>query len=131
MSEISAYDPRYLQGIEYFNGCEFFEAHEVWEELWSDLQGPGRRFYQGLIQVAVCLHHFGNGNLRGARKLYHSSRGYLADYEPYYEGLDVGNLLRELEACCAEMLAADDNALTPIEIDPELIPEIHLAAPRD
>ena len=96
MNETSQYDPRYLQGIEFFNECEFFEAHEVWEDLWSDIQGPSRRFYQGLIQVAVCLHHFGNGNIRGARKLYHSCRGYLTDYQPFHLGLNVDKLLTEL-----------------------------------
>ena len=63
------YDPHYLAGIEFFNQCDFFEAHEAWEELWTEYQGPSREFYQGLIQVAVCLHHFGNENIRGARKL--------------------------------------------------------------
>ena len=81
------YDPRYLQGIEYFNRCEFFEAHDVWEELWADYRGSSRTFYQGLIQVAVCLHHFGNGNTRGAAKLYHSSRKYLEPYAPWHDGL--------------------------------------------
>ncbi|MCA9149485.1 MAG: DUF309 domain-containing protein [Planctomycetales bacterium] len=122
-----SYDPRYLSGIQYFNDCEFFEAHEVWEELWSDIQGTPRRFYQGLIQVAVCLHHFGNGNLRGARKLYHSSRGYLTEYQPIHEGLDVTKLLAQLESCCAELTASDE--ISGIEIDPELIPEIHLDPP--
>ena len=59
-----------LQGIEHFNVCDFYESHEVWEDLWADYQGPARKFYQGLIQVAVALHHFGNGNIRGARKLF-------------------------------------------------------------
>ena len=58
------YHRLYLLGIAYFNDCEFFEAHEVWEELWADYQGPSRKFYQGLIQTAVCLYHFGNGNAR-------------------------------------------------------------------
>jgi len=65
-----SYDPRFLAGVRYFNQRDFFEAHESWEELWVDYQGPLRRFYQGLIQVAVCLHHFGNGNMHGTRKLY-------------------------------------------------------------
>jgi predicted metal-dependent hydrolase len=128
MTTSSDYDPRYLSGIEYFNECEFFEAHEVWEDLWSELQGPARRFFQGLIQVAVCLHHFGNGNLRGARKLYHSSRGYLADYAPSYQGLDVSQFLGQLERCCAQMLVGDEPA-SGIELQPELIPEIHLDPP--
>ena len=118
-------DPRYLKGIEYFNECEFFEAHEVWEELWADVEGDSRKFYQGLIQVAVCLHHFGNGNIRGAKKLFRSSTDYLRPHAPSYAGLDVDKLLRELEECCAEILASTEE-FPKIEIDPEKIPEIHL-----
>lgn len=119
------YDPRYLAGIEYFNVCEFFEAHEVWEELWTEYQGNSRRFYQGLIQVAVCLHHFGNGNARGAIKLYHSSRKYLQDYLPVHEGIDLVQLLARLEECCSELLQSTADFPCAV-IDPEKIPEIHL-----
>ena len=119
------YDPRYLQGIQLFNECEFFEAHDIWEELWADVQGDSRRFYQGLIQVAVCLHHFGNGNIRGSRKLYHSCRTYLVDYGDYHLGRNLKQLLSELEACCAEILASEEQ-FPSIEIEPDLIPEIHL-----
>jgi uncharacterized protein len=121
------YDPRYLAGIEYFNKCDFFEAHEVWEDLWADAQGPPRRFYQGLIQVAVCLHHFGNGNIRGAKKLYFGCRGYLEEYQPKYLGLDLGKLLTQLETCCREILDSKEE-FPRIEIVPDLIPEIHLEA---
>ena len=123
----STYDPRYLCGIEHFNTCDFFEAHEVWEELWADYQGPLRQFYQGLIQVAVCLHHFGNGNSRGARKLYDSSRRYLEPYRPLTMGLDVDKLLREMDSCCAELLA-EPLPEGPIQLDVERIPEIHLTS---
>lgn len=122
-----SYDPRYLAGIEHFNACDFFEAHEVWEELWADTQGPSRRFYQGLIQVAVCLHHFGNGNIRGAKKLYVGCRGYLDDYRPFYLGLNLDQLLSQLEICCREILDSQDE-FPRIEIVPDLIPEIHLAS---
>jgi len=124
MSE-SEHDPRYLQGIQYFNECEFFEAHEVWEDLWTEYQGPSRKFYQGLIQVAVCLHHFGNSNIRGARKLYNSSRAYLDPYRPVHQSLDLDKLFVDLEACCAEIVATEE-AYPDIEIDADLIPEIHL-----
>ena len=121
------HDPRFLEGIEHFNKCDFFEAHDAWEELWSDYQGPSRKFYQGLIQVAVCLHHFGNGNTRGAKKLYFGSRGYLEEYRPRHEGIDLDKLLSELERCCAEILASQEE-YPKIEINAELIPEIHLEA---
>lgn len=121
----NAYDERYLKGIEHFNACDFFEAHEVWEELWADYQGPSRRFYQGLIQAAVCLHHFGNGNIRGAKKLFHSSSGYLADYQPQHEGIDLAKFLAEMKACCQPILDATEE-FPQLEVDPEKIPEIHL-----
>jgi uncharacterized protein len=121
----TAYDPRYLEGIKYFNDCEYFEAHEVWEDLWTEYQGPLRRFYQGLIQLAVCLHHFGNGNVRGAKKLYFSCSKYLKQYPDQHEGIDLAKLLSQLDVCCAELLDCAEE-FPDLELDPELIPEIHL-----
>jgi len=122
---MSDYDPRYLAGIEHFNACDFYEAHEVWEDLWQDYSGPDRRFYQGLIQVAVCLHHFGNGNTRGAKKLYHGCQTYLNDYRPFHLGVDLEKLLGELTACCQPILDSPEE-FPKVEIVPDLIPEIHL-----
>ena len=125
---VQEYHPLYLKGIEYFNDCEFFEAHEVWEELWTDYQGPSRKFYQGLIQVAVALHHFGNGNIRGARKLYDSSSAYLKPYRPVHIGLNLDDFLGQFERCFAEVLASSEQ-FPKVDIIPDLIPEIHLDPP--
>ena len=122
------YDPLYLQGIAYFNACEYFEAHEVWEDLWKSYSGNLRLFYKGLIQAAVALHHFGNGNIRGARKVYRSSRDYLEQYRPTCLGLDVEKFLAEFDACFAEV-AASQEEFPQIDINPELIPEITLDPP--
>ena len=115
----------YVQGIQFFNDCDFFEAHETWEELWTEYRGPARRFYQGLIQTAVALHHFGNGNIRGAKKVYLSSRGYLEEYRPAYLGLNLDTFLAQFERCFAEVLASQEE-FPRLEINPDLIPEIHL-----
>ncbi len=123
--EVPPYDPLYLKGIAYFNDCDFFEAHETWEELWTEYRGPARKYYQGLIQAAVALHHFGNGNIRGAKKVYITSRGYLEEYRPQYEGLDLEAFLAQYEECFAEVLASEEE-FPKIEIVPDLIPEIHL-----
>jgi hypothetical protein len=125
MSATVEYEPLYLRGIAHFNACEFFEAHEVWEELWSDYQGPSRRFFQGLIQSAVCLHHFGNGNCRGALKLYHGCRKYLEAFRPTHLGLDIDRFLNQLAACCGDLMEATDS-FPDLELDPDKIPEIHL-----
>lgn len=122
--EFDAYPPLYLKGAAFYNEFEFFEAHDIWEELWSDYQGPSRRYFQGLIQVAVCLHHFNNGNTRGARKLYHSSRDYLKDYLPAHLGLDLQRLFDELEVCCRGVIDSEEE-FPSAELDAELIPLLH------
>ena len=123
--DTAEYPPLYLRGIEYFNECEFFEAHEVWEDLWSEDQSSSRKFLQGLIQAAVALHHFGNGNTRGARKLYHSSSRYLAEFRPLHMGLDVERFLDEMTRCFADVIASDEE-IPKVAVSAELIPEIHL-----
>jgi predicted metal-dependent hydrolase len=120
-------DPLYLRGIEHFNICDFFEAHEVWEELWSEYQGPSRKYFQGLIQAAVALHHFGNGNIRGAKKLNIGCRAYLDPYRPFHQGLDLEQFLGQMDRCFAEVMASAEE-FPKIDLDPELIPEIHLAS---
>jgi hypothetical protein len=130
MSDPVDYEPRYLGGIWLFNEHDYFEAHEVWESLWLDCTGPERRFYQGLIQAAVGLYHFGNGNVRGAAKLYRSSRDYMTRYPSPYLGLDIPAFWRQMERCFAPVLAADDpdRALRP---DPALLPTITLDPPPE
>jgi predicted metal-dependent hydrolase len=121
---VETYEPRYLAGIVLFNRHDFFEAHEVWESLWQDCCGPERRFYQGLIQAAVGLLHFGNGNLRGALKLYRSSRDYMERYGSPFLGLDRKAFWQQMERCFAGALA--EGPESHIDLDPGLIPEITL-----
>nr|WP_166242546.1 DUF309 domain-containing protein [Paenibacillus turpanensis] len=63
------YDPLYVAFIYYFNiERDYFECHEVMEELWLE---EGRDpHYQGLLQIAVGLYHFRNGNVSGSIKLF-------------------------------------------------------------
>jgi predicted metal-dependent hydrolase len=130
MDATPAYDPRYLAGIVLFNRGDFFEAHEVWESLWMEAHGPERLFFQGLIQAAVGLCHFCNGNVRGAVKLYHSSRGYMRRVGSPYLGLDQDQFWEAMQQCFAELLAIDDPP-RGLPIREELIPEIALVPPPE
>lgn len=125
-----SYDDRYLAGILFFNRRDFFEAHEVWESIWLDCAGPERRFIQGLIQAAVALYHYGNGNVRGAAKLYRTGRAYMEAYASPYLGLDRAAFWQQMERCFAPVLAAadPDRALRP---DETLIPTITLDPPPE
>ncbi len=92
------YDPRYLAGIDLFNRGEYFEAHEVWEDLWRDCPATEHRFYQALIQAAVAVYHFSRGNSAGATRLFHSGRRYMAAYRPKHHGLDVDRFWCDVHA---------------------------------
>ena len=59
----------YLDGIHLFNEHEFFEAHEVWEDIWHMAYGLKHDFYQGMIQAAVALEHYRRSNPRGVLSL--------------------------------------------------------------
>ncbi len=120
------YDPRYLAGILLFNRGDFFEAHEVWESLWMDTAAPEKKFYQGLIQAAVGLCHFANGNLRGAAKLYTSSRNYMESFGSPYLGMDTAGFWQQMERCFSALLANPDADRHVIQLDESLVPEIGL-----
>lgn len=117
------YDPRYLAGVLLFNGGDYFEAHEVWEDLWSEAHGLDRKFYQGLIQAAVGLCHFVNGNRGGAVKLYHSSREYMVPCGSPFLGLDVAAFWQQMAKCFRDLL---EDPARPVEFDPQWQPMLEL-----
>jgi hypothetical protein len=54
------------RGLSLFNTGRFYDAHEVWEDLWRETPpGPLRSRYQGLVQAAVAFHHIASGNALG------------------------------------------------------------------
>jgi uncharacterized protein len=122
---MNTYDPRYLAGVLLFNEQAFFEAHEVWEDLWTESHGPERRFVQGLIQAAVGLCHFGNGNLRGAMKLYRTSREYMLPCGSPFLGLDAQAFWQAMERCYGNLLTSSEPDRT-MQFDPALAPRITL-----
>jgi predicted metal-dependent hydrolase len=81
-----------------FNAGEFFEQHEVLEELWHAESGPIRELYQGILQVGVGFHHLGRGNYHGAVTLLERGLTRLRTVEPDALGLDVGTLIVEAAA---------------------------------
>lgn len=124
------YEPLYLAGVGLFNVREFFEAHEVLEDLWNECAQPDRRFYQAVLQAAVALYHFGNGNLRGAVKLFRSARAYMDPYPEVHLGFDRVEFWRQMDVCFAPVFAEGVDLLRrDIQPDDALIPTIALDPP--
>ena len=83
------------RGITEFNQQEFYACHDTLEAIWVDAEEADKRFYQGILQVAVGCYHLSNDNLRGAIILLGEAVRRLYDYQPDYEGVDVEQLLEQ------------------------------------
>ncbi|ERN41304.1 hypothetical protein KR51_00021050 [Rubidibacter lacunae KORDI 51-2] len=81
------------QGIEQFNQQEFYACHDTLEALWIDAPEPERRFYQGILQIAVGCYHLSNQNWRGAVLSLGEGCQRLSDYAPAHAGVNVDRLL--------------------------------------
>ncbi len=87
--------PEFQQAIAEFNQQQFYACHDTLEAIWVDAPEMDKRFYQGILQVAVGCYHLSNDNLRGAIILLGEAVRRLADYQPNYEGIDVEQLLEQ------------------------------------
>ncbi len=87
---------RFRDGIRLFNNTAFFEAHEVLEDVWRAAPEGEKKFLQGLIQVAVALHHHAKGNSGGARSLLARAFKNLSAYPEQYGGLELQSLRNSL-----------------------------------
>jgi predicted metal-dependent hydrolase len=91
------YPWEYLEGVTHFNAGRYFEAHEIWEQIWLRSTGEEKLFYQMLIQAAVGLHHFERSNWTGARGMYRRVVEKLAALPQMYMSLDLVRFAREFK----------------------------------
>ena len=110
-----------LQAIREFNRRDWFECHETVEDLWIGEEGELRDFYQGLIQIAVALHHWQNGNFGGAVSLLKGGAGYLGRVPDQCQWVDVAGLIVDadrvrtaLEELGKERMESLDQGLIPL-----------------
>ncbi|HXO04138.1 MAG TPA: DUF309 domain-containing protein [Candidatus Sulfotelmatobacter sp.] len=85
-------DEKFLRGVLHFNAREFFEAHEVWEEIWLVEAEPERSFLQGIIQIAAAFHHYCHDNSDGAESLLAAGIVKLSRFPAQHRGLEIEEL---------------------------------------
>lgn len=84
-----------------FDAGLYFEVHELLEPYWIRADGSAREALQGLIQVAVGLHHLAGGNVSGARALLHDGCAKLIGRR--LEGVDLDGFAAEVRRCLARI----------------------------
>ncbi|UHA72622.1 DUF309 domain-containing protein [Paenibacillus sp. 481] len=101
----AAYDRLYVQFLKLFNEeRDYYTCHDVMEELWLE---EGRKpLLQGLLQVAVGLHHHQNGNRPGAIKLLEAALNKLNGYADEIMGIQLHKLRQDTELVLAALKCA-------------------------
>jgi predicted metal-dependent hydrolase len=100
MSENDDVVQRFEEGIKKFNECEFYDCHDILEDVWFEIRGSSRRFYQGLIHLAVGFHHLTRrNNLNGTLSQLNKGIIKLSDYSPEFQGVEVKDLLKRVSGC--------------------------------
>ena len=118
-----------LRGIREFNSRNWFECHETVEDLWIGEVGEARDFYQGLIQIAVALHHWRNGNFGGAVSLLKGGAGYLRSVSDRCQWVDVAALIADSDRMRAALEELGTERME--SLDPDLIPLIRTVSATD
>jgi uncharacterized protein len=84
------------EGLRFYQGGEFFAAHEAWESVWLESQEPEKIFLQGLIQVTAAFHHLQRNNPRGTALLLQAALGRLERYPARFGGISVTLLCNDI-----------------------------------
>ena len=88
----------FLKGLVEYNSKNFYDAHEYWEDLWSDYKLEEPDIIQGLIQVSVGFFHLTNLNKKGSIGLFKKSIKKLTPYNNSKNlPIDISLIISEVE----------------------------------
>ena len=87
------------EGIELFNRCEFYDCHEVLEEVWTPTRQPERWFLQALIHFAVGFYHHQRGNVTGATRQLRKGLRKIQPYLPEWGGVRTQAIEQQARHC--------------------------------
>ncbi|MGG1551377.1 DUF309 domain-containing protein [Paenibacillus ferrarius] len=123
---MTSYDRLYVLFLYYFNELrDYFECHEVMEELWLE---EGRNpLYQGLLQVAVGLYHHGNGNVSGSIKLFSAGLDKLEGFPSEILGIDLGRLVQDSRDYLGRLRQIEEAPFAPYDLDIAVLDEALMA----
>ena len=120
MDILNKIDTLYSEGKKEFQDGNFYDAHEIWEDLWSDYYLKDRKFIQGLIQLSVSFVHLKNGNMVGAKNLLKKSKAKFLDYEGDHRSINIEMLKIEMNKIQKEYQSLD----RPEDFNWSLVPKL-------
>ncbi len=115
-------DPELHEGVRLFNGREFCESHERFEEEWMVEVGPRKWFLKGLVHTAMGFHYVTHEDYPKGMSLLGSGMHLLEGFADDFMGMDVAGF-REAVARCRQALERVGPA-SAASLDPALFPTI-------
>ena len=109
-------------GLKLFNEKNFYEAHEKWEDLWSDYYLKDRLFIQGLIQLSVSFVHLERENMNGAKSLLNKSIEKFQLFSGVHRNVNLESLVRQIKV----VSLAYDKIEGPKDFDWNLVPDLEI-----
>lgn len=133
----ATWHPCYAGYFTCFNRGEYYEAHDVLEQLWLATKGADWSYYKGLIQLAGAFVHLRHQHrhpthrvhgrrLPPAARLFDLAAKNLRPFAPRHHGFEVDTALR----LCHDREATirhSDYALNPWS--PKVLPQLELGSP--
>lgn len=111
-------DARYLAYFDCFNQQQYYEAHDVLEDLWLlDRNGPDGAFYKGLIQLAGAFVLLQKNRPRAAVRVLHLADTNLRQFPARHRAIDLAPVLALVTECRLRIeqapIVGDPLAATP------------------
>lgn len=130
LARASSFDPRYLGYFACFNAGQYYEAHDVLEDLWlEDRHHADGLFYKGLIQLAGAFVHLkkhhtrpdhpkDRGRLSPASRLFGLARRHLEPFAPNHRHLQVAAVCQLCDRLATAISASDfrENPWNPAQL---------------
>jgi uncharacterized protein len=102
----------FKRGLEEIRAGRYFEAHEELEEAWRAAPPEERDFFQGLVHVAVAWYQAGRGRPVATASQLGKAARRLGPFSPAHRGVDVADVLAQVEAAEARVAAGS------LDLDP-------------
>lgn len=126
--------PYYRAFFHCWNEQQYYEAHDVLEQLWLNSESPDADFFKGLIQAAGAFVHLQkhfehpshakhSRRLPPAVRLFRLAQRNLASFAPWHHALNVAALCQLLSRY-ADKIVASDYTINPWS--PETAPKLDL-----
>jgi predicted metal-dependent hydrolase len=126
--------PYYRAFFRCWNEQQYYEAHDVLEQLWLKTKSSDSDFFKGLIQAAGAFVHLQkhfehpshakhSRRLSPAVRLFRLAQKNLANFAPWHHGLEVTGLCQLLSRY-ADQIVASDYTINPWS--PEAAPQLKL-----